>query len=240
MGDHKLLRLHKHAAGTAAGVKDAPFVRLQHLHQQLHHALGRVELAALLAFGQGKLAQEILKDVAQHVGAALLRLAQGDVADQVDQAAQVGGVEVAASKHLRQHAAQAGVVALDGVHRRIHFLADFGVFSLGLQVAPAGRGGHEEDVFGAVFVAVFGVAPLVGREFGVQGLEGAGDVAQEDEAEDDVFVFGGVDVFAEFVGRFPELFFEWFSGVIVGHADQSFPKSRYPKGQASLNGGLSG
>jgi len=56
----------------------------------------------------------------------------------------------------------------------------------------------------------------------VQGLEGAGDVAQEDEAEDDVFVFGGVDVFAQFIGRFPELGFEGFGGVVICHEESSF------------------
>ena len=97
-----------------------------------------------------------------------------------------------------------------------------GVFGLALQVAPAGVGRHEEDVFGAVFVAVFGVGAHVcfADQLGVQALEGVGDVAQEDQAEDDVFVFGGVDVFAQFVGRFPELGFEGFFGVadwLPGH-----------------------
>ena len=34
MVGHKLFRLHKHAAGAAAGVEHAAFVGFQHLHQQ--------------------------------------------------------------------------------------------------------------------------------------------------------------------------------------------------------------
>jgi hypothetical protein len=33
MGGDKLFTLHEHAAGTAAGVENAAFVRLQHFHQ---------------------------------------------------------------------------------------------------------------------------------------------------------------------------------------------------------------
>ena len=48
---HKLLALHKHAAGAAAGIVDAALVGLQHLHQAAHHTARRVELTAVLALG---------------------------------------------------------------------------------------------------------------------------------------------------------------------------------------------
>lgn len=121
----------------------------------------------------------------------------------------LGRVEVAAGVHFGQHPAQAGVFLFDGIHRRVHFFADFGVFGLRLQGSPTGGGRHKKDVFGAVLVVVFGGrGPLVGGKPGGQAFKGAGDVAQEGEAEDDVFVFGGVDVFAQFVGGFSQLGFE--------------------------------
>ena len=51
-----------------------------------------------------------------------------------------------------------------------------------------------------------GSAPcrLLLDEFGVLGLEGIGDVLQEDEAEDDVLVLGGVHVVAQRICRLPE------------------------------------
>ena len=148
----------------------------------------------------------------QHISAAILGFVHSDVADQVDEAAEVGGIEVAAGIDFGQHAAQAGVIALDGVHGVVNIFADFGRFGAGLQIAPTGGGRHEEDVFGPVFIPIFWISAKIflGHQLGVQRLEGVGDVFEEDEAEEDVFIFGGVDVLAQLVGRFPQLFFEGF------------------------------
>ena len=52
VGLDELLGLDEHAARSAAGVEDAGIlVRGQHVDQQPDHAAGRVELAALFAFG---------------------------------------------------------------------------------------------------------------------------------------------------------------------------------------------
>src|SRR5438445_9793495 len=59
MGFDEFFRLHKHAAGTAAGVVNAAFVGSEHLDEEAHDALRCVELAAFLAFGAGELAEEI-------------------------------------------------------------------------------------------------------------------------------------------------------------------------------------
>jgi hypothetical protein len=66
-----------------------------------------------------------------------------------------------------------------------------------------------EDAGGAVLVRVFriGAGLSVGFELGVLGFEGVGDVLEEDQAEDDVLVLGGVHVVAQRVGGFPELGF---------------------------------
>jgi hypothetical protein len=50
-----------------------------------------------------------------------------------------------------------------------------------------------------------GACALLLYQPGMRFFKGVGDIAQEDEAEDDVFVFGGVSIFAEFIGRFPKL-----------------------------------
>jgi hypothetical protein len=81
----KLFRLHKHAAGTAAGIKHAAFVRFQHIHQQFDNAARGIELAALLAFRQREFAEEIFEHMAEHIGTAGFGVPDGDIADQVDQ-----------------------------------------------------------------------------------------------------------------------------------------------------------
>jgi len=99
-------------------------------------------------------------------------------------------------------------------------LADGGLFGVGLEEGPAGFFGDPEDVGREVFVTVFGIGTFefagVGGEEGAAFFEGVGDVFEEDEAEDDVFVFGGVHVGAEFVGGLPEGGFEADGGGGVG------------------------
>ena len=82
---HKLLALHKHTARTTAGVEHTPTVRLQHGHQQFHNATRCVELATLLAFGQGELTKEIFEHMPQQVGTAVAGVLQRGVADKVYQ-----------------------------------------------------------------------------------------------------------------------------------------------------------
>ncbi|MCL2601110.1 MAG: hypothetical protein FWD88_08015, partial [Treponema sp.] len=48
-------------------------------------------------------------------------------------------------------------------------------------------------------------------------VENVGDVFKEDKAENDVLVFGRIDVLAEFVGGFPQLLFQRV-GLEVGFA----------------------
>ena len=133
--------------------------------------------------------------------------AERDVADQVDELAEALLVEAGAGVVLGQHALERGVVALDGGHGVVHQLADGGLRGAGLEVLPARLLGHPEDAGGAVLVGVFGVGALrlLGFELGVLGLEGVGDVLEEDQAEDDVLVLGRVHVVAQRVGGGPEL-----------------------------------
>lgn len=57
---NKFIRLHEHAAGTAARVVDDSLVRLDELGDELNDAGGRVELAVLLRTADGKRLQEVL------------------------------------------------------------------------------------------------------------------------------------------------------------------------------------
>jgi hypothetical protein len=50
VGFDEFFRLHEHAAGTAAGIVNAAFVRSEHLDEETHDALRSVELAAFHAF----------------------------------------------------------------------------------------------------------------------------------------------------------------------------------------------
>jgi hypothetical protein len=86
-------------------------------------------------------------------------------------------------------------------------LADGGLLRLGLEVRPAHLGRHPEDVERAILVRVLGVgAPvLLGLKLGVLCFESIEDVLQEDEAEDDVFILGGVHAAAEGIGHPPQL-----------------------------------
>ena len=145
---------------------------------------------------------------------------EGDGGNEVDQFAKALLVEAGAGVVLGQNALEAGVVALDGDHGVIHDLADGGLLGAVLQVAPAGGGGHPEDILGLVLVLVLGVGTFVvalaGHELGAVFLEGVGDVLEEDETEDNVLVLRRVHVVAELVGSEPELGLEPEVGGGVG------------------------
>ena len=205
VGLDELDGLDEHAGGAAAGVVDPALVRLQHLYQQPHHAARRVELAALAAFGQGKLLQEVFVDAAQHVRGARLGPAQLDVADHVDHLPQASLVQRGPGVVLGQHAVERRVVPLDGGHGVVDGRPNGGLVRLTLQYRPARLGRHPEDALGAVFVRVFGVRAVddLLLQLRVGFLERVGDVLEEDQAKDDVLVLGGVHAAAQGVGHAP-------------------------------------
>src|SRR4030067_2254830 len=75
---------------------------------------------------------------------------------------------------------------------------------------------HPEDVEGAVLVRGLRVRPalFMGDQPGAMLLKGVRNVLQEDEAQDDVLVLGGVHVVAELVRRLPELGLEAEHGAV--------------------------
>jgi hypothetical protein len=73
-------------------------------------------------------------------------------------------------------------------------------------VCPTGFLGRPKDVDGAVLVGIFRVGPLrtLRFEFRVLLRERVRNVLEEDQAEHDMLVFGGVHIRAERVGSLPQ------------------------------------
>jgi len=80
--------LDEHAAGPAAGVKDAAFVRFYHFDEELDDGLRSVKLAALFSLGGCELAEEVFVDAAENVLGAAFPIAETNRADEVDEFAE--------------------------------------------------------------------------------------------------------------------------------------------------------
>ena len=128
-----------------------------------------------------------------------------DAGDQVDQFAQHHLVERGPGVILRQDALEAVVGLLDRDHRLVDQLADGGLLGVGLKMRPARLLRHPEDVFGEIFVGVFGGVGVFGQQRGTLCLEGVRNVLEEDQAERDVLVVGRLHVAAQLVGRLEQL-----------------------------------
>ena len=66
---NKSFGLHKHTTGTTTGIQNPAFVGFKHCYKQFNNAAWRVELPALLAFGESEFAEEVFEDVTEHVAA---------------------------------------------------------------------------------------------------------------------------------------------------------------------------
>ena len=73
-----------------------------------------------------------------------------------------------------------------------------------------------------------GVFPELGQNRGMALLEGVGDVLQEDQAEHDVLVLGGVHRAPQGVGHRPQLGFVADRGPVRGHPRLACPLPRPP------------
>ena len=209
---HKLFALHKHSARTAAWVEHTTFVRLQHIHKQFNDTSRRIELSAFLAFGQSELAEEILEHMSKQVGALGACVLQGRIANQVNKFAQTGRVEVGTGKHLGQNAFQRLVLAFDGIHCIVDVFADLRTLSHRNQMRPTRIGWHIENILGCILIAVFGVCTirLLFHELCVQLFKRNGNVSQENQSQYNMLIFSRINIFAQFVSRFPKLFFKRF------------------------------
>jgi len=201
----------------------------QHGHQGLDDGGRSVELPALLALGAGELAEEVFIDLAEHVpglaGIIGIGIAETDGGHQIDQLPQLAVGQLGTGVPLVQDALELGVLRLDGGQGIVNAFADVGLLGGGADGFPTGGFGHPEDVHFLVVVTVFQlfgeqlvVAVVeeigVGRvgkaagQLGPAGGEGIGYVLEENQAEDQVLVFGGVHVGAQLVGGGPEGFLD--------------------------------
>ena len=80
---------------------------------------------------------------------------------------------------------------------------------------PACRLRNPENVLGEILLGILRVGQLVGEQLGPLGLEGVGDVLEEDQAEGDMLVIGRLHVAAQLVCRRPELRLEPEIGAVV-------------------------
>src|SRR5699024_11219372 len=122
---NELLGLHEHATRTAARIVNASPARLEHLHQHVDDALGRVELTAALAFGASKPLEEILIHLAEQVAGTMFATSRkACTIEKIDQLTQATLIEVIAVIDARQRAGKRGVSRHHLVHGLIDELAD--------------------------------------------------------------------------------------------------------------------
>ncbi len=212
----KLDGLDEHAAGAAAGVVDLAFVGLDHFGDEIDDALGGVELAPELAFRSGEFAEEVFIDPAD--GVLLLVLDSVDVVDGIDEGGELADIEPEAGEVVvGQGALERGIALLDGGEGGVDLEGDVALLGLLLNVGPAGGLRQVEDILHGVELDHVEVVLLaLGHELGPALLEFVGDKLEEDQREDDVLVFRGLDGAAELVGGVPEGFLEGFGGLFGG------------------------
>ena len=92
-----------------------------------------------------------------------------------------------------------------------------GCLALACKVGPAGLLRHPEDVFGKVFVRVFGGGRVLGQQCRLFGLEGVRDVLEEDQAKRYVLVVRGLQILAQLVGGQEQLGLEAKIGPVAVH-----------------------
>jgi hypothetical protein len=130
-----------------------------------------------------------------------------------------------AAAAMQQNPRDAGAYRIRADALCLHGLIDQGADGrlpgVGVQERPAGPLRKVEDRLGGVLVGVveidLGVVPLLGKALAATFLEGVGDLLEEDQAEDDVLVLGGLDVATEQIGSGPEVCLEAeVGGGVVG------------------------
>ena len=132
MGLDEPLALHKHPTGPAARVKHAALVRRQHGNEGLDDTARGVELAALLAFGTGELAEKVFVNAPEDILRAILLVSQTDGTDEIDQLTEPLLVQGGAGVVLGQHAFEDTVVPFDVFHGVIDQFADGGLLRASL------------------------------------------------------------------------------------------------------------
>ena len=153
--------------------------------------------------------EKVFVDAAENVLGAVLCIAESDGADQVDELAEPLLVERRTGVVLGQHALERRVLLLDRDHRVVNDLADGRLaWHWPADVASGPASAPRRHSRRCIRRGLRGRRPASFSSACAAFLEGVGDVLEEDEAEDDVLVFGGVHVAAHLVGGLPQLLLE--------------------------------
>ena len=209
-------RLHKHTAGSAGWVEEFLVARnrLENFHHILHNRGGSVECAAALSFAQGKIAKEILVDLAEKVYADIF----GDVFEHTDNFAKQFGLLFGNQLSINlfgQHTVHLGVLFLDSLHRCFHQNSLLSGVRCLVNGVIIGAFGQEESAFfhGHIFIRLLHTSTFVLGIFLIYFLlvllEKNVCITQEDKPQDGLSVFVGCKVCAgtQHIGRVPEVVF---------------------------------
>lgn len=116
------------SAGAHGGVINTAFVGLKHFDDEGDDGLGGVILAALFAFTQGELAEEVFVDMAEDVFGVQGFVVERDLGDFVDELAEDIGVYLAACVVFIEHIFEFGVFLFDFFQGVVDEFADAGEF----------------------------------------------------------------------------------------------------------------
>ncbi len=129
-------------------------------------------------------------DPPKYVLGTVLFVAKTDGADKINKFTKTVLIKSGTGKVLGEDAFKAEIVTFNGNHGIIHDFADSGLFSAILKIGPTRSRRNPKNVFGFVFVLVFGIGTgvfaLTRDQFGVVFLKSVGDVFEENETKDDI------------------------------------------------------
>lgn len=212
--------LDEHAAGATAGIEDHALLGRQHRNQRPYDADRGEILAAPLALGAGKLADEVLIDAADQISPAVVLLEHVS-REEVDEAGDILTGKVGSGVRPWQEAAElVRVGLLEGFQRIVE--AHLDVVGLGVpdDLVPTRRLRHDERANRSVLVGfledgsgLLGVLRVVlgawlldhALQLVTPALVSQGEEAQEDDGQDVPFVVRRLDRAAEVHSGFPEL-----------------------------------
>lgn len=137
-----------------------------------------------------------------------------DVVDGIDEGGELAAIEPEAREVVvGQGALERGIALLDSGEGGVDLDGDVALLGLLLDVGPAGGLRQVEDILHGVELDHVEVVLLaLGHELTPAFFKFIRDELEEDQREDDVLVFRGLDRAAELVGGVPEGFLEGFSG----------------------------
>lgn len=90
----ELLALDEESAGAHGGIVDPALVGFEHLDDEGDDGFRGKVLATLFPLGEGELAEEVFVNVAEDILGVQVGVLEGDGGDEVDEAAEIGRVEL--------------------------------------------------------------------------------------------------------------------------------------------------